>query len=257
MIPRLVWMPLATLAILYGGLAGWMYFKQRDLVYYPQFTRLDAARTDFAIERDGMPLRGWLLHPGKPHAILYFGGNAERIEDNREDFSRWFPDHSVYLLAYRGYGANDGQPNETDLRADALALFDAVQARHPEQPVSVIGRSLGSGVASYVAAQRPVGRLALITPFDSMAAVAQSHFPWLPVKWLLKDRYPSAEHLAGRREPTLVIRAEHDEVVPAANTERLLAALPVPPQVVTIADADHNNLGADPAFGEALSAFMR
>lgn len=253
---RLVWAPLATLAVAYGGICGWMYAKQRDMMYFPQFTRVDAAQTDFAIGRDGVTLRGWLVNPGKSRAIVYFGGNGERVEDNREDFLRWFPDSSVYLLAYRGYGASEGRPSEEALFGDALALFDEAQSHHPGQPVAVIGRSLGSGVASYVASQRSVAKLALITPFDSLAEVGQAHYSWLPVRWLSTDRYESANHLRKYQGPLLVIRAGKDEVIPAASTDRLIASLPSAPRVVALPEASHNDLASDPAYGKTLSDFM-
>jgi len=203
-------------------------------------------------------LRGWVVNPGKPSAIVYFGGNAEAVQANRDDFARWFPGRSVYLLAYRGYGASDGAPTAEVLLADALALFDEAQARHPGQPVSAVGRSLGSGIASHVASQRPVDRLALVTPFDSLANVAQAHYPWLPVRWLLRDGYPAAEWLQGFRGEVLVLRGARDEVIPAANTDALVATLPpASTRVVAIAGAGHNDIGAFPAFGDALAAFMR
>ena len=139
---------------------------------------------------------------------------------------------------------------------DALAFFDDVQARHPGQPVSAIGRSLGSGVASHVASRRPVDRLALVTPFDSLASVAQAHYPWLPVRWLLRERYPAGEELRGWRGPVLVLRAGRDEVVPAANTDALQRVLPQA-RVVAVDEAGHNDIQAFPAYAEALSAFMR
>ena len=246
----------AVLALGYLALCALMFLQQRGFIYLPQFTRADAADTDFAIERDGVVLRGWIVNPGAGSPILYFGGNAERVELNREDFRAWFPRRSVYLLAYRGYGASDGAPRERDLQADALAFFDHVAARHPGEPVSVLGRSLGSGVASHVAAHRPVDRLALVTPFDSMAAVGQAHYRWLPVRWLLRERYPAAEDLRDFRRPVLVLRATHDGVVPPRNTDRLVAALPRPPQVVEIAGGDHNDLSGAAEYRQALSDFL-
>ena len=106
--------------------------------------------------------------------------------------------------------------------ADALAIFDHAKGRHPEGEITVIGRSLGSGVASYVAAERPVSKLVLVTPFDSLAAVAAGHYPWLPVDWLLQDRYDAGRHLADFTGPLLVIRAGNDRVVPPARTDALV-----------------------------------
>ncbi|MGY0559521.1 alpha/beta hydrolase [Luteimonas sp. A277] len=253
---RAVGVLVAVLALAYLALCLLMFLQQRSFVYLPAQTRADAPGTDFAIERDGVILRGWIVNESLGPPVLYFGGNAESVEHNRDDFRAWLPHRSVYLLAYRGYGASEGVPREQDLKADALALFDHVSALHPGEPVGVIGRSLGSGVAAHVAAHRPVAGLALITPFDSMAAVGQAHFPWLPVRWLLRERYDSAQALRDFTQPVLVLRAANDEIIPARNTDRLIAALPRPPQVVDIADAGHNDLSLDPPYGHALSEFF-
>lgn len=247
---------IAVIAAAYVGLCAWVYASQRDLMYFPQFTRVDARETDVEIHRDGVTLRGWLVNPGQSTAIVYFGGNAERIERGRDAFAVWFPGSSGYFIAYRGYGASDGSPRESELFADALAVFDQVRTRH-RGPIAVVGRSLGSGVASYLASQRPVARLALITPFDSMAKVASTHYPWLPVRWLLRDRYESTRHLAGYHGPILVIRAGRDTVIPAASTARLVRSLPSAPTLVVLSAADHNTLDADPGYREALVGFLR
>lgn len=247
---------LALAVVAYAGICAWMYVKQRDMMYFPQATKTEAKDTDFGIARNGVMLNGWLVNIGQPGAIIYFGGNAERIENMRDEFAQWFPQSSVYLVPYRGYGASEGVPNEQALLSDALAVFDQVKARQPGVSITVIGRSLGSGVASYVASQRPVAKLALITPFDSMARVAQSHYPWLPMRWLLQDRYESAQYLSNYNGPVLVIRAGKDEVIPAASTDRLIAAMKTKPQVIDFPHATHNSIDDAPALGKALIAFV-
>ncbi|WP_372013446.1 alpha/beta hydrolase [Pseudoxanthomonas sp. 10H] len=248
----------ALVALLgYAAILLLMHARQRSLVYYPAHTRVAASATDFELRRDDVVLRGWQLNPGRTDALLYFGGNAERIEASREDFAAWFGTRTVYLVAYRGYGASDGEPEQDALLADALALYDDVRRRHPGGDIGVVGRSLGSGVAAWVASQRPVSRLTLVTPFDGLAQVARAHYPWLPVDLLLQERYPSAGFLHGYRGRVLVLRAGHDTVVPPASTDRLVAALPVPPQVVMFPDDGHNTLSGDPAYGRALADFMR
>lgn len=248
----------AVLAVLaYAGACWFLHARQREMIYYGWATTVDAADTDFELKRPDAVLRGWVANPGKPAPILYFGGNAERIERNREAFARMFPGRSVYLVAYRGYGASSGEPGEAALVGDALALFDHVRSVHPGQPVSVIGRSLGSGVASQLAARRPVAALALVTPFDSMVATAQSHYPIFPVGWLLTERYDSAKALHDVRTPALIAHGGRDEIVPETNTKRLIEALPVPAKVVRIAAADHNDIGGYPEYAAALTAFMR
>ena len=137
-----------------------------------------------------------------------------------------------------------------------LALFDETQRLHPGQGIAVIGRSLGSGIASQLAAQRPVAQLALITPFDSMVATAKAHYPVFPVGWLLDERYESDKALKTFEAPVLIVHAGLDEVVPEANTVRLIAALSKPPTTVRIANADHNDISAHPEFESALSEFL-
>ena len=247
----------ALSALAYAGICALLFFKQRELIYYPDATQVSARETDYRLTRDGFGLRGWRLNPGRARAVIYFGGNAERLELSREEFAKLFPDRTVYLLSYRGYGASDGEPDQTALFGDALALYDQVRTQHPQAPIAVIGRSLGSGVASYVASRRPVEKLALVTPFDSLAAVAQSHYPAFPVRWLMRDRYESILYLPQYRGPLLVLRAGRDEVIPPANTDTLLASLKNRPQVIDFPLADHNDISADPRYAGALREFLR
>jgi pimeloyl-ACP methyl ester carboxylesterase len=125
-----------------------------------------------------------------------------------------------------------------------------------QRPIAVIGRSLGSGVASQLAAKRPVERLALVTPFDSLATMAQSMYPFLPVRWLLRDHYDSVSHLAGYRGPLLVVRAGRDRVIPPASTDRLITSVPGDALVVNLASSDHDDIDADPRYLSALADFL-
>jgi pimeloyl-ACP methyl ester carboxylesterase len=123
------------------------------------------------------------------------------------------------LLHYRGYGGSSGEPSEAALFADALALFDKLRSEH--QNIVVVGRSLGSGVAVYLASQRPVARLVLVTPYDSLQDLAKQQFPYLPVGWLLLDKFESWKYASKVNAPTLIIAAEHDEVIPRTSTDAL------------------------------------
>ncbi|MCR6627853.1 MAG: alpha/beta hydrolase [Pseudoxanthomonas sp.] len=240
----------------YLAICALLYLQQRRLIYYPQFTRVVPAQTDFAFQRPDAVLRGWVVNPGRQDAVLYFGGNAEAVEANRDVFAQWLPSRTVYLVAHRGYGASDGEPSEAALLADALAVYDDIARRHPDGDVAVIGRSLGSGVATHVASERPVRHLVLVTPFDSLAAVAQSHYPVFPVRLLLKDRYDSAARLPGYGGNLLVLRAGHDTVVPPAHTDRLLASFKGRARVVDFPRAGHDDLSTDPAYWPAIRDFL-
>lgn len=155
-----------------------------------------------------------------PDALVYFGGNAEDVSRNLPDFAAAFPTHAIYLLHYRGYGGSAGEPTEAGLAKDALALFDLVHKTHGR--VTVIGRSLGSGLAVRVASQRNVARLVLVTPYDSLQDIAADLYPWMPVRWLLIDKYESWRYAPKVSAPTVLVEAEHDEVIPRASTRKLL-----------------------------------
>lgn len=156
--------------------------------------------------------------PG-PDAVLYFGGNAEDVSLNLPDFRAAFPAHAIYLMHYRGYGGSTGSPSEAGLVADALTLYDVVRKPHPN--IVLIGRSLGSGIAIRLASERPVKRLVLVTPYDSILGVAQAQFALFPVRWLLADKYESWRYVPQVTAPVRILAAEHDEVIPRASTELL------------------------------------
>ena len=122
-------------------------------------------------------------------------------------------------MHYRGYGGSSGKPSEAALVADALALFDKVNTEH--QNITVVGRSLGSGVAVHLASLRPVARLILVTPYDSLQDLAARQFPYFPVRWLLRDKFESWRYAPLISVPTLIVAAEHDDVIPRTSTETL------------------------------------
>ena len=244
-----------VIALLYVASCFYLYYNQRGLVYFPQGTHVPIAETDFALTHDGVVLRGWLLHPDKPRAVVYFGGNAEGLGAERDDLAALFPDRAVYLVDYRGYGASDGAPSEAALFSDALALFDAVHAKHAS--IALVGRSLGSGVASYLVSQRSVERLALVTPFDSLEQVAQARYRLFPIDRIATERYESSRYIASYRGPILVMRAGRDEIVPQESTNRLLAAMRVKPIVRFYPNAGHNSISSEEDYGQLLSGFMK
>ncbi len=239
---------------LYAALVALMYSKQRSLLFYPQLTRDPPLAPEFEFETDGETLRGWVVNPGQSRALLYFGGNGEDISLSRDDVATWAPDHTVYLVSYRGYGHSTGEPSEAALAADAIALFDHVARSHSH--VDVFGRSLGSGVAVHVAAVRPVRRLALVTPFDSVLRVGQGHYPWLPLAWMLKDPFESWRRAPMLGMPTFVVIAGQDDVTPPAHAEALIAAMRQAPEVLRLEQAQHSNVQVFPDYDAQLRRFF-
>jgi hypothetical protein len=207
------------LILFYVVLCGALFVLQRSLIYFPQPGSADSGVVKMTLETGSERLQvSTRPHEGR-RALTYFGGNAEDVSLNMPSFASAFPDDAIYLLNYRGYGGSTGNPSERALFADGLALFDRVHADHPD--VEVIGRSLGSGVAVYIASQRPVERLVLVTPYDSLAAVAAARYPFVPVSWLLQDKFESGKYAPRVRAPTTIVAAEKDEVIPKTSTEAL------------------------------------
>ncbi len=239
----------------YLAICALLYVQQRNMLYFPQHTKVDAASTNFLLNNDGITLRGWIINPGQSKAIMYFGGNGERIEINRDTFAQWFSKHTIYLLSYRGYGASDGTPEQSALVADAIALYDNVAAQHVS--IAAVGRSLGSGVAMQLAANRDLQKIALITPFDSIDRVAKHYYWYLPVSLLTLDKFESWRVAKTLTIPTLVIRAGNDEVIPAANTAALIAGFNNRPQEIIIEGAGHNDLDLDENYSRSLQLFLK
>jgi uncharacterized protein len=148
----------------------------------------------------------------------------------------------VILAEYPGYGPRDGAPGERALVEDAAQSI-AIAHRLHGAPLIVIGESLGSGVAAAAAAREAdkVAALWLITPWDRLAGVAAHHYPWLPVRWMLRDRFESAAHLAGFAPPVLVMVAGQDQVVPERFGIALYEGLPGPKRLLALPDASHND----------------
>lgn len=229
-----------------------LYTNQRALIYHPTPNLgEDTATPKMKLDVEGAKLAvSFQPHTGQ-NALIYFGGNMEDVAWSLPLFSKMFPDYAIYLPHYRGYSGSTGEPTEQALHDDALVLFDKIHAQHSR--VVVVGRSLGSGVAVRLASQRPVARLVLITPFDSIENVAQAKFPIFPINWLLIDKFESWQFAPKITAPTLVIAAEKDQVIPYSNTEQLYHSFSQ--DVVTlkvIPNRNHDDIMAEPAYLEWL-----
>lgn len=239
----------------YLALCGLLYTMQRALLYFPTPAVSTPEAEVIWLKNANQTLKIWHIPGSSDKALIYFGGNAEDVALNIPQFKRLFPDHAVYLHNYRGYGGSTGTPTEEGLFADACALYDFVSQNHAH--ISVMGRSLGTGVAIYLATQRDVSRLVLVTPFDSMTNVASNLYPFFPAALLLRDKYNSLDRITGLNTRILILIAEHDEVIPRKHTDNLVAALsPELTRVKVIASTGHNTISDVPSYEKALSDFF-
>lgn len=255
-LPRNMTLLLGGALLVYLSLCAWLYATQRSQIYFPTPESSHPGAQPLWIERGGERIKVWAVPRSGPRALIYFGGNADDSAWHIDPLSRALPEHSLYLVNYRGYGGSSGKPTEAGLVADALAVFDYVRTRQPR--IAVMGRSLGSGVAVQLAAARPVERLVLVTPYDSLVNVARSYFAWLPVGLLLRDRYDSAARAVEVSAPVLVVIAGSDEIIPRARSDALAGAFGAgQAEVIVVDEARHNTLDTFPGFLGAVAGFLR
>lgn len=250
------------------GLPLVVYLAQDALIFYrqslPESRRVEVARRFPAVQelflqsKDGAKLHAWHVKAaGTAPLVLYFGGNAEEVSWMLEGLGE-APGVSWLLVDYRGYGLSEGSPGEAALVSDAIQWFDHA-VKFPEvdsRRVFAFGRSLGSGVAVALAAERPLAGLILATPFDSLAAVAKRYYWYLPVDWMLKHRFDSIARAPKLKQPLLCLIAERDEVIPPVHGERLFDAWGGAKRKIVLQEAGHNSTDAHPMFWPAIREFL-
>lgn len=248
---------MAIIALVVIGFPLLMYFAQDGLIFHPQpmaegQRAAIASRGPESIFLEGEPrLHAWHIK-GEP-LVIYFGGNAEEVSWMLEEAPRRAPGVGWLLVDYRGYGSSGGSPSEKALVEDALRWYDRFAGRK----IYAFGRSLGSGVAVQLAAQRPVAGVILIAPFDSMVEMGRHYYPVLPVSLLLKHRFDSASAAAGIRAPLLCLVAERDEVIPRERSRALYDTWAGPKRWVELVGAGHNSTDDHPRFWENIAAFVQ
>lgn len=227
---------LALLALGYGLLAGMMFLNQGRLIYLPS-TQVTATPADAGLAfedvelrtEDGVRLHGWFVPGPRPEApvLLFLHGNAGNI-GHRLHSLRQFHELglAVLIIDYRGYGRSTGRPHEEGTYLDARAAWDhLVEARGvaPERVV-VFGRSLGAAVAADLANRVDAGAVILESAFTSAADLGAHHYPWLPVRLLLRHEYDTLQRVGAIRSPLLIAHSRDDELVPFSDAERLQKA---------------------------------
>ncbi|MCZ6670668.1 MAG: alpha/beta hydrolase [Acidobacteria bacterium] len=243
-----------TLGALFLGFLALVWVFQRHLIYIPSGEILPpspgfpAGLEEVSLEtEDGLRLGAWFIPPaGKlpVPAVLVLNGNAGNRSYRSllaEALSR--AGLAVLLFDYRGYGGNPGSPSETGLSLDARAARRYLAGR-PDVDASrmvYFGESLGAAVALALAEKYPPAALVLRSPFTSMVDIGRLHYPFLPVRLLLKDHYPSLERIARIRCPILILAGDRDRIIPIRQSRKLFEAAQEPKRFSVIPGADHND----------------
>jgi len=243
--------PLAAITALYVSFCLALFFLQRNLIYFPQVKQNPMGLPTITLKTDAGNVTAITKEFSGDRALIYFGGNAEDVSQSLPLLSQAFPDCAIYLLNYRGYGGSAGEPSEASIISDADRLFGIVHARH--RKVLLIGRSLGSGVAVQIASKHAVEGLILVTPYDSVQALAAMHFKYVPVQMLLRDKFESWKYVPQIASPTLLIAAEHDEVIPREHTSNLFSHFTKGVAVLkTVPGTGHNDIANSPEYVKLL-----
>ena len=253
---------MTIVALVVIGFPLLMYLAQDSLIFYPrpvaeaqraQIASRQPVESIFIDAADGTRLHAWHVK-GDP-LVMYFGGNAEEVSWMLEDAARRAPGTGWLLVDYRGYGSSGGKPSEKALVADAFKWYDLVAPRH--KSIYLFGRSLGSGVAVQLAAERQVAGVILVAPFDSLVEVGKRHYPFLPVDWMLKHRFDSAALAPKMKTPLLCIVASHDEIIPAEHAKRLYDAWGGPKQWIGLEGAGHNSTDNAANYWPSITRFLQ
>ncbi|MEE8534397.1 MAG: alpha/beta hydrolase [Kiloniellales bacterium] len=209
---------------------------------------------------DGLRLAHWYLAPAEPGApvLVVFHGNAGHRGDRVPKLSALIrAGYGLLIAGYRGYGGNPGQPNESNLTADAHGLLDwlAGQGIAPARTV-LYGESLGTGIAVKLGVARPAAAVILEAPYTSIALLAQSHYWYLPARWLVLDKWDSLSRIGGLKMPLLVIHGARDRTIPVRFGRQLFAAAPEPKEFLLLDQAGHNDLYDDPEVPARIVDFL-
>jgi uncharacterized protein len=248
----------------YAGIVALAYLMQRSLMYFPDTVRtqpgaagLPEAEEVVLKTSDHEEVIAWHVppRPEKP-LVLHFHGNGGSLQGRAMRFRRLVANGTGLLaLSYRGYGGSTGRPSEAGLIRDAEAAYAFARARHDPQNLAVWGESLGTGVAVALAADHPVGAVILEKPFSSALEIGALAYPFLPVRWLMKDQFRSDQRVGKIAVPVLILHGERDDVVPIKFAERLFRLIAAPKTFVRYPDGDHGDLDAHGAI-EAIHQFL-
>ncbi len=250
---------------IYIALCGFLYFEQDSLLYFPsQNQKLvdkihsNANSDEFSIRTEEGKIVGRASGTGSC-MIFYLGGNAENTDYHFARDRTWWKTCIFATMNYRGYWASTGKANESNIHEDSIHIFESMYAQYQPSTVYIVGRSLWTNPAIYLSQIESdrVTKLILITPYASMANVAQWHYPLFPARWLIKDDFDSASLAKNLNVETLILQASDDVVIPAIHTQKLIENFKIKPTVELIPGTNHNTITESPIFIEKIEEFLR
>jgi hypothetical protein len=260
---RLILGALAAAAIVYAGVFVALALQQRSMLYQPRVGFVSPALAgldQFEVLRlktdDGETLEAWFAAPkdARRPLILYFHGNGGSLVDREGRFRRLAQrGYGLLAISYRGYGGSTGAPSEAGLLRDAETAYGETWRRgFAPGRIVIMGESLGTGVATIIAARHDAAALVLDSPFASIVDVASTHFPMFPVSFALRDRFRADEAIGKTRAPVLMVVGLRDPVTPAESARKLFALAREPKTLIELPEAGHIAMDSPGALERAM-----
>jgi uncharacterized protein len=260
---RLLIVLVGLVAAAYAGAVGYLYVYQESFVYKPSGTLETQAEEGLpgveVVEltmADGTPLTGWYkaAEAGRP-TLLYFHGNSGNLSGRADRFRQVLASgFGLLAMSYRGYPGSGGHPSEQTLFSDSLEIYDWLAERTSD--IVIHGESLGTGVATYAASQRPDQALVLEAPFTAAVDIAAWEYPWVPVGLLMRDQYASRDIIDEIDSPLLIVHGTVDETIPVRFGEQLYEIAREPKELALIEGGTHGDLWENGLWPTAM-AFLQ
>jgi len=255
--------------LLYVAVCGLLYFNQDDLLFHPQPNTPDEVTeiinkypefdTLSFVMKDGNRTCGYISKDTikeKLPLVLYFGGNAEEVS-HLADYKAYFPNSIMVLMNYRSFGLSQGKISEQTMFSDALEGYDKMIS-NPEvdaKNVIVVGRSIGTGVATYLSSQRKTSATVLITPYENMIDVAFEKYPFVPISLLIKHRFESDKYAPNISSPMLALISRNDQVIPKHHAYKLKEAWKGKTEALEL-NEDHNSIMNNEEVWKKIEGFV-
>ncbi len=256
------------LVFLYVSICALLYCYQDDLLFHPQPKTLlqindsNLKPLHFKIisfkMKDAVTVSGFISTDSnlkKQPLVIYFGGNAEEVS-HLIDYKNYFLSKKILLINYRGFGLSEGKPSEKNMFSDALEIFDCMKKDNATDTTRmyIIGRSIGTGVATYLSSKRHVKATVLITPYESMIKVAQEKYSFIPMAWLINHPFNSEKYAQDIKTPLLALIAKQDAVIPTHHAHALLKKWKGATQCYE-SNSNHNTIMNDELMWQNISRF--
>ena len=251
------------IAVFYLLICGLLFLMQERLIFFPPKPVDDVYNTvranEISFAATGEKKHGWKIsvNPESTKTILYFGGNAEDVVYFNFEAEK-FNAHQAIAINHPGYGKNTGQPSQQSLYKNAIEVYDHGGEKYKLEPenIIIIGRSLGSSVATYLAAKRKAAGLVLITPFDSIKNIAANQYKIFPIKFMIKHGFPTIDYIASVKAPILMVAAEKDEIIADSHLQNLNQASGERTRLIQYSGVGHNTIQNHHEYYNEINEFI-